>query len=690
MSQQWQIDTDDRDVHKQDGLLGTCPACGKAYDPTDGQCAHDRTSVSAEFELIERLFEGRYGILSRIASGGMGTVYKAVQRSLGKTVAIKMLRSPDKSPAMWTRFQQEAKTASLLTHPNIIHIDDFGATTDGQPYMVMDLIDGTDLAALIESERRIRPPEAIAIILQVCSAMQHAHGRGVLHRDLKPSNIMLFSAEGQRQVKIVDFGIAKFMNPGQTQAVTQTGEIFGSPYYMSPEQVLGKALDQRSDVYSLGCILYEALTGSTPFSGNSAFETMMKQTAEKPVPIQDLCPRENFSDALQQVVLKSLEKEQAQRFQTMAAFEQALSAVPEAQGRQARTLNLGRTVIGINSSNRRKFFKVSLLLVLIIFLALSGYFVFFHNQAAVEQGGGVAAPFSRLRRAVADPNSMLSFFSAAAPVALKGTPSADKPVLFEKMNDEELKSELADLVRNKPTVSEVFFRDCAINDQHLQQLKPLNLRRLVIQDSTALSDQGLKVLTEFPHLQCFSVLESRPDDRAKKAHPLTNAKITDNVFETIGQLKELSILELCGQLSVTGEKLVNLPMSLKHLDLSYDQHIDPELLKGLDRLSNLRALILDHTAITDTSLKDISPLKLHALDLTATPISDNGIQFLARMPLTTLGLKNTNIGPKSIPVLCKISTLQLLDLSDTNCGVDERGLLRRANDRLQISDIHLR
>ena len=200
------------------GAIDTCPTCGLKVDSSITVCPRDG-SVIGDFSSTEKLLDNRYQVLSLIASGGMGAIYKARQPALNKMVAIKMLKVQNRTDAAWARFKQEAKAVSQLEHPNIIRIYDFGETSDGQPFMVMDYVEGTDLQSLLKEETTLSVEEGLNIFRQICAGMQHAHKKKVFHRDLKPGNIMLTSLEGANpHVRIVDFGLAKVMDGTEDSA----------------------------------------------------------------------------------------------------------------------------------------------------------------------------------------------------------------------------------------------------------------------------------------------------------------------------------------------------------------------------------------------------------------------------------------------------------------------------------------
>ncbi len=261
----------------------------------------------------------------------MSTVYKGQHELTGRIVAIKVLRQEfSMDEASTKRFQREVKAISTLSHPYLIAVHDVGTTPAGQPYQVIEYLQGEALAGLIEEHGRLDPKRAVRIVSQICDAMEHAHSKGVIHRDLKPENIMLVNYGGKPDfVKVVDFGIVKLTQESQvlSQRLTTTGEVWGSPLYASPEQCMGRELDKRSDVYSVGLILYETLTGKPAVSGKSIGQIAMKHVREKPAVFDVACPGHAVPTKLEAIAFKALEKEPAQRFQTMAEMRNALEQV---------------------------------------------------------------------------------------------------------------------------------------------------------------------------------------------------------------------------------------------------------------------------------------------------------------------------------------------------------------------------
>ncbi len=266
----------------------------------------------------------RYQIVSLIGSGGMGTVYRVSQILLGKDFALKVLDLHSRNDVSERRFRQEARTASQLQHPNLVEVHDFGVLGDEQPYLVMDLVEGETLAEVLNRKFALPIDYVVVLGIQICFGLMYAHDKGVVHRDIKPGNIMLLHPDRdatEGTVKLVDFGIAKLTQSedGEIQTLTRTGEIFGSPIYMSPEQCKGAAVDRRSDIYSLGCVIFECLTGVPPFRCDNAMSTMLKRLSDDPPSFKVASGGREFPAVLENIVRKMLAVNPEDRYQHLGA-----------------------------------------------------------------------------------------------------------------------------------------------------------------------------------------------------------------------------------------------------------------------------------------------------------------------------------------------------------------------------------
>ena len=287
--------------------------------------------------LIGKVLGGRYRIDSVLGKGGMGTVYQAEQTLLQRQVAVKVSHgavAADENARK--RFANEGKATSSLAHPNLVTVHDYGYAEDGRPFIVMECFEGTNLDDIIHRDGKLASERFFSIFKQVCLGLSHAHKKGLAHRDLKPSNIIVTSDGGNENVKLVDFGIAKWFNSLEEQALTKTGEVYGTPAYMSPEQCLGNVLDSRSDIYSLGCVMFEALCGKPPFSGENAIEVAFHHINDRPPHLDECLLAPIVAARVDAIVAKCLAKGAGDRYQTVDELYADLTAAQDSSVEKAR------------------------------------------------------------------------------------------------------------------------------------------------------------------------------------------------------------------------------------------------------------------------------------------------------------------------------------------------------------------
>lgn len=300
-----------------------CPKCGAEYGNANTLCPNDGEVLAPQDDLVGRVLADKYRIEERISEGGMGAVYRATHVLMGKTVAIKVLRPAlAADEKVVARFTREARAASRLAHPHAITVMDFGED-DGLVFLVMEYLQGRTLKELIREEGPLPMDRVVEIARQIAEALDAAHAQGVVHRDLKSDNIMLVEMNGGRDwVKVVDFGIAKIMEPTDPE-LTAPNLVIGTPHYMSPEQCSRSTVDARSDIYSLGVIIYEMLTGHVPFTADSPTEVLLKHLRESPPAIREERPA--LPVAVDRVVMRALAKRPEERFQTAGELASALA-----------------------------------------------------------------------------------------------------------------------------------------------------------------------------------------------------------------------------------------------------------------------------------------------------------------------------------------------------------------------------
>ncbi|MEO0323018.1 MAG: serine/threonine-protein kinase [Myxococcota bacterium] len=290
---------------------------------------------------VGREVAGQFRIVQRIGSGGMGAVYKAEQPDMNRHVAIKILHTRYLSRSdLVSRFRREARAMSHLSHPNTARVFLYGQLEDGACYFVMEYLEGRNLAQTVRAEGPMEPSRAIHVMNQVCGALDEAHRAGIVHRDLKPENIFLTKQGGIEDFpKVLDFGLAKVtekqMKPGSV-ILTREGMVFGTPEFMSPEQARGKTLDARSDIYSLGVIMYELLSGKLPFDAKQPVEHIQLHVNTAPIPLSERAPDVTFPRGLETVVMRALEKAPEDRFASAQEFGDALAAVLRGEGAPVR------------------------------------------------------------------------------------------------------------------------------------------------------------------------------------------------------------------------------------------------------------------------------------------------------------------------------------------------------------------
>jgi serine/threonine protein kinase len=327
----------------------TCARCGAANGPDARFCGGCGTQTApaaapgpgAGPVLIGREIAGRYRVLDKLGEGGMGTVFRAEQISLKRTVAVKLLR-PDvtANQMLLRRFNAEAEAVAKLNHPNTVNIYDFGQDYDGTLFIAMELIEGRSLRSVIHAEAPLPVRRALAIAKQVAASLSDAHARAIVHRDLKPDNVMLQDRGRERDIaRVLDFGIAKLRDDTRAtqQAMTQQGDMLGTPQYMAPEQIRAEPIDGRTDIYALGCLLYEMVTAQLPYEAPTVMAMLSKHLMEHPVPPSQRRPELGLPEAIDHLILGAMAKSPAARPPTMELFGEQIAALLDAQPPDPRT-----------------------------------------------------------------------------------------------------------------------------------------------------------------------------------------------------------------------------------------------------------------------------------------------------------------------------------------------------------------
>jgi serine/threonine protein kinase len=565
-------------------------------------------------------FSDNYELLGVIGEGGMGVVYKARQIHLNRLVAIKTLRTAGYSQQALKRFEREAKAASGLVHPNLITIRDYGVDNESQPYMIFDFIDGLTLSELIGREGQIEVDKALDVFIQLAKGLSYAHHRGVLHRDIKPSNIII--SGDYREVKIVDFGIAKVLDTVEgEQKLTQTGEIFGTPLYMSPEQSAGKMLDARSDLYSLGCVLFEALTAIPPLVGESAITTIIKHQNEVPPTLREASLGKKFPAALEQLVTKLLAKQPDQRYQTADDLIEDLRSIKE-PSRRAAPVQTASTV--------RRPSKLSTLLLAGALLAATA--IILTTLTVIRMNN------LKNQNAITDPSS-------ESPRSHKPRPQLPltrfaKETTGLDFSGQPVTGDLVKQLNQYKSVKELILHNCELKDSRLRHLS-MNLTILdvsgsnlsdqdmrggplsygieeLILDRTQIHDTSMRQVSAYGVLQVLSLNHTKVTDTGLdqnhlgaglfrlKTLRLAGDKISDvglTYLKTFKTLEELDLQAVTGQITAAGIESLAECNCLSKLSIS-----ESSLIKPISRLKQLREISIYSDTVSDADLLQLKAL----------------------------------------------------------------------------------
>ncbi len=662
----------------------------------------EETVLEPVLDLPEDKFPGaRYLAHAVIGGGAAGTVYRCTDKLLNKRVALKTLKHLSDEQVM--AFQREAKATSMLHHENIVQILDFGIVSGGTPYMVMEYIDGLSLDQIIGKEGRLDPLFVIDIFVQVCNALGHAHGKGVFHRDIKPTNIILDRSEQTLgRVKVIDFGVAGFKEPDQSFTISQGRKIIGSPLYMSPEQAKSKSFDERSEVYSVGCALFEALAGKPPFEAETVLQLLDKHVMEQP-PLVGLDSHDYGSMAaeLESIVAKCLAKHPAERYKSMAELEESLLAALNSPTHATRAGSISS--VGSQTGNET---------------ASSAEW----NDRADAASSLVPGDAAELEAAMtADPQSarrrnltimILSAVSAAAavwflinsfrsvlvtdqlPVVRLSTDAEQGVPKLAPITDDEQKhhfeianfgrpwikihgrikdDDLAEL-KNRHDFKVLALDHQQVTGAGLRYLKDLNIELIEMQDTlvngaglkevakvksltelvldnTMVVDADLKPLTKLPKLRLISLMHTRITNQGLK------------ILSEIPTLWHLKV-DQCERVSAGGvAQLARVP-HLTNLDISYTsvRPVDLVVLRGLPFLDTLA---VEGLGIGDSDLDKITCLNLKALDISKNHITGKGLVSIAKMKgLHELRIAGMNLSDSDIEKLAAGANLRIIDVSN--------------------------
>lgn len=596
------------------------------------------------------LFNDRFNLLTCIGEGGNGFVFEAKDKVLQKKVAIKIL-STQYSEVHLVRFQKEAKAIAGLRHPNIIEIFDFAQAKEGNFFLAMEYIDGISLEEYLEQNGSLEEDEALSIALEVLGGLEHAHKAGTLHRDIKPSNVMLGKVQNERRIiKLVDFGLAKAIQ--EEQELTQTGAVIGSPYYMSPEQSTGGKIDERTDVYSFGCLLFKMLTGKVPFSGEDVLATIQLKTTGPPPALVDVNPDREYSFRLEEIVGKCIATESGERYQSVYELKQDLSLEYEklfeeeeselADGKQdnlpVQNQESGAKTIVV-------FGLLGITMLILLSIPLLDYFikpekVDTENVRRTTFLPAVTRPGTEIEASKIKPLTEEKIVNGRRVVFYRIEYKGDKLSrgAYQKILE----------ISKRTPIYKVVLEGCDVDDYAIEKISKIKgLKELRLKGNDAVSPAGLAHIAKHPTLERLFVNQMNLSDKhiesLSKLESLTqidlseNPRITDAIFSTIDRKKILTSF-VTSSPSITMKALID--------------------------------FVNDRTAITHLGIRNFSE-------------GDSGIEEFARLKyVTRLDFTRTrfaNVG-RAIENIVKAKSVTYLELNLSRArGRDVLGLNQNSN-----------
>lgn len=562
-----------------------------------------------------REFISRYKILERLGAGGMGVVYKAHDPELDKTVAVKRIIASVASQEEIMRFQREAKLLKDLRHPAIPEVYNFAISSDNEPYMVLEFVDGMSLESHLDSGEKLSAEQILDVIEQICDALSYTHAHGVIHRDLKPANIILDRTDkGKFRVKVIDFGLARIDDLYESrQDMTRTGVIVGSPPYMSPEQVRGETIDGRTDIYSLGCMLYELVSGQPPFRGKAAINTIVMHVSDPPPPLKYLDPVWEMLPDIERIIMKCLQKEPLDRYQNARQLKEELSWL-------RRTLEDERSGMRLDSRT----------------LALTQYFVR-RSRSSPVLTGVVCTVLAITLVAGAVGITRVVLDATEREPDKNGVPMG-QDYLYKQIDS-----------RSWTPTKEPYtywIGPEALDADFKKLAKIGKVKRFAVQGSTFVTGKGIKYIAGLP-IQIAT---------------LYCPGLTDEGLEHLSKLKSIDTLGLVDVSRVTGKGLAYLTDLPDLESFEMKSSIMPEGgLKAIAGWRTLRSLSLHDTSNVDFAdlrlLQDLP--RLSKIELKGTGIKDDDIPALLSLErITALSISGENLSAGSIKKLNKFDLYQ--------------------------------
>lgn len=609
---------------------------------------------------------GTYFITSHLGRGGMGQVFGVEHIMLRQAYALKILTTDSPDNTSWRRFQTEARTIAKLNHPNIIKVHNLGIHNQTTPFYVMELLSGETLSSWIKREGALAPAAVIDLFLPLCDGLAYAHSHGIVHRDIKPSNIMLVSQNNKVVPKLVDFGLVKLVGSAlsPSQQLTNTGEVFGSPLYMSPEQSVGRHINERSDIYSLGCTMFEALTGAPPFVGENVVQTILKHQNEAPPTLKQASMGGEFSPEWEAVIARALEKEASNRHQTMQELARDLQAIKDGKKLRKKFATDGGDLFDLEDAEEEAEKKKavsqghllvagSVLVLILLGVGATGYFLMQKQNAAVPPThvdtlnyGGIQS--EKQAPATVAENRELEDISVPF-LKDDGQPNGIKTFVFptsvslgnlfiEQPGKERLTVECMG-TKTAPVAGLTTFeadKICGVHPKIYRKFSKGDIQAVILPPAATDTDDELHFLN---HLTEIGILNVDGSD------------ITAAGLKVVDEMPKLTNLSAANLKKLSGKDLAEskiLPR-LQNLNFNGGSDVGP-LIEALKNSKNMTDLSLNNCRLTAADIKTLASIKnLTRISLNDCNLTTEDIKPLATMPtLTTMVLRGNNFTPDLI------------------------------------------
>ena len=668
--------------------------------------------------MTEQLIANRYKTVALLGKGGMGEVYKAEDPVLGIEVAVKVL--PAKLAELGAaRLQREAKALAKLNHPNIARVLDFAQDDTGAPYMVLEYLAGQSLDKLIK-ERKPAQKTAINIFIQICRGLEYAHNAGIIHRDLKPSNILVLEEDEKHpEVKILDFGVAKVAS--ENQKLTATDALVGSPIYMSPEQIEGLAVTPPTDIYSLGCLMFETLTGKPPFKGASSIETFSMHKTTAPPLISEIDPNAGYPEDLVKLIDQCLSKSPANRPQSAKEIVETLDQIKIfiESGKVSRAKeDIEKTA----PEKENKFGGKSGLILagsLLILITISSPYLFQNSSQTVKKvpnkistSDEHEAEIQKEERDSIEPEEKFRFnkLGDGRVVVSSSFPVKDDDLSqLQKIRNlgavDFINSKISGpgltYLLDKP-IQNIRLEKCLLTDEYANLFLKMDLLKVLHLESPLLTDKAAQTLGQAKRLDTLALVSDLVTDcgvshisnmSGLTVLCLSSKKMTSNGIEPLSKLNYMRYLKLAELTCKPGfGKNLSQCRTLSILTISRAQNFSADYLKGIEK-SSVTSVILEDLnvdkACVDTILRCPST---YSLELNACKIDDSAFVSAGNFKnLKNLHIFNTDtISDQMIEDICKT---QVNELNFKACSISNTQSLRfgslKSLDRLTIQDCNV-